>query len=173
MAVKRTRRKLKPKKQPEKQLSAVAIGNLKKPGRYTDGGCLHLVVDHSGAKRWVLRVHVHGVRRDIGLGGLRTMSLADAREEASRLRKIAWNGGDPVAVREAERRAMMPAPKVPTFEAIARDVHKEQAASFKNPKHSIQWITSLEQYVFPAIKDRPINTIDSADVLKILSPIWM
>jgi len=53
---------------PEKALTAVQVRAAKKPGRYADGNGLHLVVDPSGAKRWVLRTMVQGVRRDIGLG---------------------------------------------------------------------------------------------------------
>ena len=54
---------------PEKGADSGASARRQKPGRYTDGNGLHLVVDPSGAKRWVLRTMVQGVRRDIGLGG--------------------------------------------------------------------------------------------------------
>ena len=67
---------------PEKALSAVRVRAIKEPGRYTDGNGLYLVVDRSGAKRWMLRTVVHGKRCDIGLGGLRLVSLAEAREAA-------------------------------------------------------------------------------------------
>jgi hypothetical protein len=55
---------------PDKALSALKIRSLMKPGRYADGNGLYLVVDPSGAKRWLLRTVVHGRRRDMGLGGL-------------------------------------------------------------------------------------------------------
>ncbi|TDI81077.1 MAG: DUF4102 domain-containing protein, partial [Betaproteobacteria bacterium] len=59
--------------------------SVAKAGRYGDGNGLYLIVDPSGAKRWVLRTVVMGKRRDIGLGGLSLVSLAEAREEAMRL----------------------------------------------------------------------------------------
>ena len=74
---------------PDKRLTAVAIRNLKRPGRYADGNGLYLVVDDSGAKRWTLRTVVLGRRRDIGLGSVRLVSLAEAREQATRLRRKA------------------------------------------------------------------------------------
>jgi hypothetical protein len=66
-------------KYPVNALTAMRISKLSAPGRYTDGGGLHLVIDKSGAKRWVLRTVVRGRRRDMGLGGVRTVSLAQAR----------------------------------------------------------------------------------------------
>ncbi|TFH08662.1 MAG: DUF4102 domain-containing protein, partial [Nitrosomonadales bacterium] len=70
----------------QKVLSAAFIRSVVKAGRYGDGNGLYLIVDSSGAKRWVLRTVVMNKRRDIGLGGLSLVSLAEAREEATRLR---------------------------------------------------------------------------------------
>ena len=42
----------------EKRLTALRVKSLKVPGKYEDGGGLRVVVDPSGAKRWVLRVTV-------------------------------------------------------------------------------------------------------------------
>jgi integrase len=95
------------------------------------------------------------------------VSLAEAREEALRLRKIARiKGGDPLAERRQERRV------VPTFEEAARQVHESHSATFRNQKHKADWISSLESYVFPIFGSRPVDQIDSADVLNALSPIW-
>src|SRR5438128_472511 len=116
------------KQYPEKALSATKVRNVSKPGRYADGNGLYLVVDPSGAKRWILRTLIHGRRCDLGLGGLSLVSLAEARDEAARLRKIARAGGDPLAERRKERRIVL------TFEQAARQVHAEHSASFRNPK---------------------------------------
>ncbi|MFQ5564677.1 MAG: Arm DNA-binding domain-containing protein [Parvularculaceae bacterium] len=75
------------------RLTALQIRKLSTPGRYGDGNGLYLVVDKSGAKRWVLRTFVHGRRRDMGLGGARLVSLADARRAAVKYRLIAREGG--------------------------------------------------------------------------------
>jgi hypothetical protein len=108
---------------PDKALSAVQVRNITKPGRHTDGNGLYLIVDPSGAKRWVLRVVVRGKRRDIGLGGLKLVSLAEARETALEYRKIARSGGDPIAERRKERTV------IPTFEEAALKVHAEHSGS--------------------------------------------
>ena len=152
---------------PHKALSATAVRAFKKPGRYGDGGGLYLIVDDSGSKRWMLRTVVHGRRRDIGLGGLSVVTLAEAREEATRLRKIARNGGDPLAERKKARA------HVPTFKQAANQVHEEHSKTWKNEKHAAQWISTLEQYAFPLFGERPVDQIGTAEILNALSKIWL
>ena len=41
--------------------------------------------------------HLHGKRRDVGLGGSKLVTLAEARETAVKFRKMARNGGDPLS----------------------------------------------------------------------------
>jgi Arm DNA-binding domain len=125
------------KKHPEKALTAVQVRQVKKPGRHADGGGLYLIVDPSGARRWVLRTIVRGRRRDIGLGSARLVSLVEAREKASLYRKTARAGGDPIAEHRHARK------KVPTFTAAAEIVHAQHAAGWKNRKHAAQWFSTL------------------------------
>ena len=106
------------KPHPIKSLSAVGIKGITKPGRYADGNGLYLVVDPSGSKRWVLRTVVQGRRRDIGLGGLRVVTLADARKLAITLRQSARSGDDPVAARQKAK------VKAPSFGEAAKVIHR-------------------------------------------------
>ena len=152
---------------PEKALSAVQVRQLKTAGRYADGNGLYLVVDPSGAKRWVLRTVVKGKRRDIGLGGVSLVSLNEAREKAGNYRKIARDGGDPVA---EKRKTEVP---VPTFSAAAEQVFEEHKGSWRNEKHAAQWITTLRVYAFPILGDRPVDQIEAPDILRVLGPIWL
>ena len=152
---------------PDRALTALKVRSLKEPGRYGDGNGLYLVVDPSGAKRWMLRTVVQGRRRDMGLGSARLVSLAAARDEATTHRRIARTGGDPVADLRKTRRA------VPTFSQAARLVHGEQANAWRNNKHKSQWINTLTQYAFPVIGERRIDQVETADVLKVLAPIWL
>ncbi len=124
------------------------------------------MVDPSGAKRWLLRTTVRGKRSDIGLGGLSVVSLAEAREAAREMRRIARAGGDPLAERRKARAV------VPTFEEAAREVYEARKGGWKNPKHRAQWITTLETYVFPTLGKRLVDRIETADVLKVLAPVW-
>jgi hypothetical protein len=153
------------RRHPDKALTAVRINALKKPGRYADGNGLYLVVDPSGAKRWVLRTVVQGRRRDIGLGGLRLVPLAEAREKAGAYRKMAR--GDPLAERNKEER------RVPTFAEAARATHEEHRAAWRDDKHAAQWITTLSTYAFPVFGNLRVDEINTSHILNALSPIWL
>ncbi len=151
---------------PQQRLTALRVRNIKDAGRYADGNGLYLVVDPSSARRWILRTIIRGRRRDIGLGSTQLVPLADARVEASRLRRLARTGGDPLHERRRERRKML------TFKEAAKLVHESHASTFKNPKHRAQWLASLETDVFPVFGDRDVDSIEPHDVLKALTPIW-
>ena len=152
---------------PEKALSAVQVRQIKAAGRYADGNGLYLIVDPSGARRWVLRTVVKGKRRDIGLGGVSLVSLSEAREKAWSYRKVAREGGDPVA---EKLKTEVP---IPTFSAAAEQVFEEHKGSWRNDKHAAQWITTLRTYAFPVIGSRPVDQIEAPDILRVLGPIWL
>ena len=148
-------------------LTALAVRQLKTPGRYGDGNGLYLVVDPSGARRWLLRIHVRGRRRDIGLGSALLVSLAAARDLAIDMRRLARDGGDPIAERRRRRTI------APTFKEAAAKVHAETVASWKNERHAASWRTSLETYAVPIIGHHPVDQIETSDIQRVLAPIWL
>ena len=158
-----------PRRHPRQALTARAVQHARPTGhvqRLADGGGLYLLVAPSGTKSWVLRTVVKGRRCDLGLGSTALVSLADARDEAARLRRMARAGGDPQAARRREHR------RVPTFEEAARRVHADHAAGFRNEKHRKQWLSSLTP-VFVAFGGRPVSDLASGDLLAALSPQWL
>lgn len=160
-----------PQKHPYKALTAKQVQNLINPGRYADGDGLYLYVDKTGYKRWVLRLVIpsRGKRCDISIGGIRQFTLAQAREEAGRMRRLAKEGGDPITERQERRRQKL----VPTFKEAAEQVHEAHKATWKNEKHIWQWIHTLKQFVFPVFGSQFVNQTQSVDVLKALQPIWL
>jgi len=84
---------------PTEALTGHFVHTVQEFGTYADGNGLYLRVDASGSKRWILRTVVWGKRRDIGIGGFSCTSLVEARTRARILRKIAREGGDPIAAR--------------------------------------------------------------------------
>ena len=52
---------------------------LSKPGGHADGNGLCLVVDRSGARRWVFLFRKEGALKEMGFGGVASVTLADAR----------------------------------------------------------------------------------------------
>jgi integrase len=148
------------------KLTTKTVQAIREAGRYGDGGGLYLEVSRTGSKSWILRVTVKGRRRDIGLGGASWVSLAEAREKAHAFRKAAKDGRDPLAEREAQK-------QVPTFEDAARTVYEISKPGWrKGGVHIKHWISSLEAHAFPIIGAKPVDTIQSGDVLDVLQPIW-
>ena len=158
-------RKTKPKgRHPDKALSAAFVRTAP-PGRYCDGNGLYLFVQPSGARSWIQRLVIRGRRRDCGLGSVALVSLAEAREKARANRKLAREGGDPLA---EKRRAQ----GVPSFAEAAARVVQQKQAGWRNPKHCRDWMSSLRRFAFARIGEIPVSQVTSADVLEILTPIW-
>ena len=149
----------------EKSLTAATVRSLNDAGFYSDGNGLYLKVDASRAKRWIQRIVIHGKRRDLGLGSATLVSLAAAREVALQNRKLARSGGDPLAARKS-------AEAVLTFAEASQRVHDLHLPNWRNAKHGQQWINTLHQYAVPYFGKKRLDTINSADVLAALMPIW-
>ena len=148
------------------KLNQLKVKNAK-PGTHEDGRGLRLVVSNSGASNWLLRIQSKGRRREIGLGSASGVGLAEARSKAEEMRTAIRAGLDPVA----ERRKAVD--EVPTFKEAAIMVHAEHLPSWKNPKHRKQWITTLEQHVFPKLGNVQVDQITSAMVREVLIIIWL
>ena len=158
-------RRTKPRgRHPDKALSAAFIRSAP-PGRHADGNGLFLYVKPEGTRSWIQRLVIRGRRREMGLGSIALVSLAEARELALANRKLARSGGDPLA---DKRRAA----GVPTFAEAARRVVEQKRGGWRGRWHAQNWLRSLERYAFPRIGNRPVSEVNSADVLEILTPIW-
>jgi integrase len=155
-----------------KRLSARGVAGIEKPGRHADGGNLYLVVDPSGAKRWAFIYrdrHDNGRLRELGLGGLAAVGLADARQKAADFRKLIDAGVDPVAQRKAALIAKTAADT--TFGDFADAFIADLAPGFRNAKHIAQWRSTLTNDAAP-LRKKSVAAIGTADVLAVLKPIW-
>jgi integrase len=135
-----------------------------KPGKYSDGGNLYLIVSPARTRKWVLRFTWRGRAREMGLGSAGSVTLADAREKAAAARRMIAQGLDPINERKRTG-------GVPTFGKLADEVRQSLAAGFRNDKHKAQWKSTLETYAAP-LWSKPVNTISTDDVLAVLKPIW-
>jgi integrase len=89
------------------------------------------------------------------------------REKAIEYRKLARSGGDPIAAKRSSQRT------VPTFRVAAEKVHTEHEPTWRNAKHGQQWLNTLKQYAYAEIGDKRVDQIDTPDILRVLSPIWL
>ncbi|HJU16855.1 MAG TPA: integrase arm-type DNA-binding domain-containing protein [Stellaceae bacterium] len=154
------------------RLAAVALPKLK-PGMHADGGGLYLQVTESGARTWIYRFMLNGRAREMGLGPLHTIALAEAREKARECRKLRLEGIDPIEARNAKKtEARLAAATAMTFRECAEACIAAHKAGWKNSKHAAQWPSTLTTYVYPIFGDLPVQAIDTGLVMKALEPIW-
>ncbi|MDN4986564.1 tyrosine-type recombinase/integrase [Bradyrhizobium sp. WYCCWR 13022] len=135
-----------------------------KPGKYSDGGNLYLVVSDTGARKWVLRFTWRGRAKEMGLGSAANVPLTDAREKAASARRQIAQGLNPIEERKRDG-------GIPTFGEMADDVREALSAGFRNEKHKAQWKSTLETYA-ATLRGKPVDTIATDDVLAVLKPIW-
>jgi integrase len=169
------------------RLSSAAVRNAK-PGMHADGGGLYLQAteapDHTVSKSWLFRFATgrlvtsasgkqRSEERQMGLGSLADVSLAEARERATECRQLRKQGIDPIESRRATKaERLVAAAKAMTFEQAAAAYIASHRAGWRNPKHAAQWKATLATYVSPVFGSLPVSSIDTGLVLKTLEPIW-
>lgn len=161
-------------------MSALEVRNLSHPSDkgnalFAVGGVtgLYMQITPSGGRSWILRTKVGKARRDIGLGGFPTVTLAHARDKAREARDKIERGVDPVAERRAAKAALIAAAgRGLTFEKAVESYLKAKLDAFKNAKHRQQWENTLAQYAMPVLGKMMVQDIDVRDVLRVLQPLW-
>jgi integrase len=142
----------------------------------SDGANLYLqcTVGKEGniTRSWVLKYELAGRRRFMGLGPLHTVGLKEAREKAKEARQQILNKIDPLAARQAAHSALLAEQaRAVTFKADAEAYMKLHDDGW-SPKHAEQWRGSMVKHVFPKIGSMTIGDITSADVLRVVEPMW-
>ena len=155
------------------KLSAQRVKTEKRPGRYADGGGLYLQVNDVGAKSWLFRFSRVGKARQMGLGSLATVGLAEAREKALGCRKLLQEGIDPIEQRISDRAQRNAEPeKIRTFQHCAEGYIKAHEKAWKSDKHVAQWTATLKAYAYPHIGALTVKEVDTSHVMDVLEPIW-
>ena len=122
------------------RLSARTVETAKNSGLIADGGGLYLQVSKSGAKSWLYKFMLNGRSREMGLGSLKAISLADAREKAALCRAALTDGIDPIEARKSDRsRGIVADQKTITFADAANAYIATHESGWKNAKHATQW----------------------------------
>jgi integrase len=147
------------------RLSPRLVASASKPGRYADGGNLYLNVSPNGGRRWVFLFRWQGKPTEMGLGAVRDVPLARAREKAAAARALLADGRSPLEARRLEQ-------STPTFGDVADQLIESLRPSWKNDKHEAQWIMTLRDYAAP-LRPLRVDQIGTEDVLKILRPMWL
>jgi Arm DNA-binding domain len=158
------------------RLSPAAVKHAK-PGMHCDGGGLYLqaVVGAGGVvrKSWLFRFAENGRERQMGLGSLDSVSLAQARDKAAECRRLRQEGIDPIEARNSQRASMAAeTAKTMTFDQCAAGYIAAHRSGWRNTKHAAQWQNTLATYVSPIFGKLSVQAIDVGLVIKGLEPIW-
>ena len=159
------------------ELTAIAIKNLKEPGRHAVGGVrgLLLVVKPSGSKNWSLRTTIGGKRCDIGLGGYPTVTLAMAKDSARIKLEEIKQGINPIVERKKARAALANKTQASrTFASQAEKFIAMKSAEWSSSKQEQIWTNSLKTYAMPVIGKMDIGEITTNHILEILNlDFWL
>lgn len=144
-----------------------AIIKAAEPGRTVDSDGLALKVGASGAASWEYRYQIGGKRRAMGLGPVRGLTLAQARERRDQMRALVREGIDPL-----EQAPALVEARAATFDEAAKAYIEAHRSGWRNAKHAQQWANTLKQYASPKLGTKAPEEITVADVLAVLRPIW-
>ncbi|WP_374625094.1 tyrosine-type recombinase/integrase [Pandoraea sp.] len=158
-----------------KELKALAVSKLSKPGTHAVGGVsgLALQISPSGSRSWILRATVGARRREIGLGGYPDVTLSQAQEKARALKADIQAGIDPVMARLEAASALRASQILEvTFLDAARRFIAAKSVEWQNTKHSAQWGSTLAKYAYPLIGSMMVRHVSRGHITEILEPIW-
>lgn len=152
------------------RLNTLRIRSLQ-PGRHGDGGGLWLQVRNAEHRSWLFRFMLHGRAREMGLGPVADITLAEAREAARNCRRLLRDGVDPIENRRVARAAAREAAQVVCFREAVERYLRAHESTWRNEKHRYQWRATLE-LANAVFGDRAVPTIGTGDVMRVLEPIW-
>jgi len=164
-----------------KRLTPISVKNVKPPtGKYRreipDGGCtgLYLLVQPvTGAKSWAVRYRYQGRSRKLTLGNGHFLTLAEAREQATRALGELHNGRDPAETMftaRAHAKQVELERKADTIDNLAAQFLDKHAAKLR-PASARQLTYIFHKIVLPRWSGRLIHDIKRRDVIALVEEV--
>lgn len=141
-----------------------------KPYKIFDGGGLFLNVTPSGGKHWKLKYRdVRSKEKKLAIGPYPIFSLADARLEREKAKRVIYEGGDPCLIKqEKKRQRLFDANN--TFQAVSIKWQEHKSISWSlNHQKTVQ--RRLELDILPVIGNKPIAQLKAPDIILMLRKI--
>jgi len=115
------------------KLTALQVAHAKNRGLINDGAGLYLKITDSGTKSWVFRYRQNGRQRYHGLGSVKILSLAEARDAALKCRKMRLAGLDPIEEKKKQKIAtQLEEAKAISFQDCAEQYISAHKAAWRN-----------------------------------------
>lgn len=134
-----------------------------------DGGGLFLLVATTGGKRWRLKFRFNNKENIIALGTYPSLSLKDVREIRDNYKSMIAKGINPVEEKKSklEKIKFEERKKENTFFKVSQEWHQNYKTEVSENYH-IKLDRALENYLYPYIKNKPIEEITRLDIIEIL-----
>lgn len=133
--------------------------------KLTDGGSLYLLVKKNGTKAWRMNYRFSGKQATLALGVYPDVSLVVARKRRDEARQLLADGRDP---REAKK-ATADEPTSRTFKSLALEWHKGTMGHPEwKPITRNKILREMENHLFPAIGNKPVDSLKTRDLLPVL-----
>lgn len=156
------------------KLTDVVCKNAKYDPNEKPNGSKHKLADGQGlilhikpnGKYWRLRYRYNNKEKMISLGVYPEVSLKEARNKRSEVRKMLDNGQDPSAARqEAKQQAIAEVRN--TFENIAKEWHQNNIDNW-TPDNAQRIWRRLERNIIPTLGKKAVNEIKPSEILALI-----
>lgn len=137
-----------------------------------DGRGLFLIIAKSGGKRWRFKYRFNDKEKVLSLGTYPTLSLKDARELREKYKTLIAKDIDPNEQKKQKKEEALKIEKqkINTFYKISQEWHKNYASEVSENYH-IKLERALELYVYPFIKNKPMDEITRLNIIEILQDL--
>jgi len=153
-------------------LTDTQIRNLKpadKAKKYSDGGGLYLYISTTGSKLWRMAYRFHDKEKLLSFGAYPIVTLKDAREKRDAAKKLLADGIDPSRHKRDMKTAAIIA-ESNTFENVVLEWHETQTVH-NSEKDRARKLYTLQRFVFPMLRRKPVSQITSLELLQIVKPL--
>ena len=154
------------------------IAAIKEPGTYSDQKTrgLYIKCSATGNKAWVYRFQIAGTRREMGLGSVELVSLADARAAAAAAYAKVKEGIDPLDQRNAAKAQEKAAAVKTKLEGVTLQKAMEnyievRGAAWRSDRHRHEWESTITRH-FADLLAMPVSAITVGHVEQSLVKIW-
>jgi len=144
---------------------------------FNDGGGLYLRVrgtkDEAVISRlWLFRNTKNRQNPWKSIGPYPDVTLAQAREEAKKLREQVRQGVDPIVEARRQEAKGEDADQPKTFDNVMDQYIRSHRAGWTSAKYTTQWEKELRVYVIPILGKLLVADIDVDIVHRTIEPIW-
>lgn len=138
-----------------------------KPIAKSDGGGLTFTISKTGTAAFILRYRLHGQRYEITLGRYPDLSLDEARQRASELRK---HVGDGVHVAQEKQRKKQRQARASTFGDLAEDYMARAAPALRESTRTATR-RYLDRDILPRLGRLPLAELGPGDIVSMVEAI--